>query len=215
MYFLCRHAQNSIQFHLIHLPFFPTSHFPNFISVSALAQQASFNQMNIEQELLQEHSKAQALRIAGFIDGDPEKFAELMGFYLNSGYRTTQRAAMAVSICTDRHPELIYPYLDKLITNLKKPAHDAIKRNTVRILQNIEIPERLWGEVWDLCYDFLTDGRQPVAVRAFSMTVLFNLVKKLPGLKNELKIAIEDQMPYGSAGIISRGGKILMKLEKL
>jgi len=32
------------------------------------------------------------------------------------------------------------------------------------------------------------------------MTVLLNIVKKEPDLKKELKILIEDQLPYASAG---------------
>jgi hypothetical protein len=45
------------------------------------------------------------------------------------------------------------------------------------------------------------------------MTVLANLAKKLPELKNELVPLIEDQMPFGSAGFISRGRKVLKELK--
>jgi hypothetical protein len=55
--------------------------------------------------------------------------------------------------------------------------------------------------------------KQPIAVRVFSMTVLCNLAGKLPELKNELIPLIEDQMPYGSAGFISRGRKVLKDLK--
>jgi hypothetical protein len=51
-------------------------------------------------------------------------------------------------------------------------------------------------------------------VKVFGMTVLANLCEKLPELKNELRIIIEDQMPYGSAGFKSRGSKILKKLQQ-
>jgi hypothetical protein len=47
------------------------------------------------------------------------------------------------------------------------------------------------------------------------MTVLFNIVKKYPELKDELKMSIEDQLPYGSAGFKSRGRRILKSLEKI
>jgi hypothetical protein len=47
------------------------------------------------------------------------------------------------------------------------------------------------------------------------MTVLLNIVKYVPELKEELKIIIEDQMPYASAGFQSRGKKTLKALEKI
>ena len=46
------------------------------------------------------------------------------------------------------------------------------------------------------------------------MTVLYNITLKIPELADELKIIIEDQMPYGSAGFKSRGKKILKGLQK-
>ena len=46
------------------------------------------------------------------------------------------------------------------------------------------------------------------------MTVLYNLSVNIPEIKNELKLLIEDLLPYGTAGIKSRGRKILAKLEK-
>jgi hypothetical protein len=47
------------------------------------------------------------------------------------------------------------------------------------------------------------------------MDVIFNIVKKFPELKEELKLAIEEQMPFGSAGYKSHGGKVLKALNKI
>jgi hypothetical protein len=93
-------------------------------------------------------------------------------------------------------------------------VHDAVKRNVVRLLQFIEIPKQLQGLTADICFRFFHNKREPIAVRVFSMTVLSNLAKKLPELKNELIPLIEDQLPYGSAGFISRGRKVLRELKK-
>ncbi|GHN02752.1 hypothetical protein WSM22_42410 [Cytophagales bacterium WSM2-2] len=57
------------------------------------------------------------------------------------------------------------------------------------------------------------DKKEPVAVRVFSMTVLGNLAVKVPELRNELIPLIEDQMPYVSAGFVSRGRKVLKQLK--
>lgn len=171
--------------------------------------------MDIKTELLREHSKEQAKRIAGYIGKDVERFDVLMSLFLDINYRITQRAAWVLSHCIDDQPNLILPYVEKIVLNLKDETPVAVVRNTVRVLQMVEIPEEHWGITADACFHLLASNSQPVAVKVFSMTVLANICLKVPELKHELKILIEDQMPYGSAGFKSRGKKVLKLLEKL
>ncbi len=168
--------------------------------------------MNLREEILREHSKAQTLKIVNYIGNDKERFAELMNLFLGNTYRVTQRAAWVVSNCAEAHPELIKPYLKRMLNYLSKPVHDAVKRNTIRTLQDIAIPKKLQGKATDICFQFLCSNDETIAVKVFSMTVLHNLSKEHPDLKNELRIAIEEQMPYASAGFKSRGKKILKAL---
>jgi hypothetical protein len=102
-----------------------------------------------------------------------------------------------------------------MILNLQKPVNDAVKRNTLRVLRYVEIPEDLMGIAADICFKYLLSGKEPVAVKVHAMDVLFNITRKFPELKEELKLAIEDQMPFGSAGFRSRGGKILKSLNNM
>jgi len=83
----------------------------------------------------------------------------------------------------------------------------------MRLLQFVEIPKRLQALTLETCFQFFLDKKEPIAVRVFSMTVLSKLARKLPDLKNELVPLIEDQMPYASAGFISRGRKVLKELK--
>lgn len=161
------------------------------------------------------HSKVQAVKIAMYVGEDKDRFKELMGLFLGDEYRITQRAAWPLGICAEEHPKLIIPYLNKLADNLKKDVPDAVKRNTVRIFQNVEIPEKLMGKITDICFDYLATPSEAIAVRAYAMTVLFNITKKQPELKKELKILLEDQLPYGSAGFLSRAKKVLKALDKI
>jgi hypothetical protein len=171
--------------------------------------------LDIKKELLKEHSKAQAVKISNYIGDDPEKFNQLITLFLADEYRVTQRAAWVVSHCADQYPKLIEPHLEQLILNLKNQVHVAVKRNTVRVLQDVEIPEELLGETADICFNLMQSGEETIAVKVFAMTVLGNICVKFPELKNELIPLIEDQMPYGSAGFKSRGKKILKNLTKL
>ncbi len=171
--------------------------------------------MNIKAALLAEHSKPQAIRIRNYIGSNTERFEELMQCFFSEEKRLCQRASWVLSHCAERYPHLIVPHLKAMIAQLKKPIHVTVKRNTVRILQLIHIPEDLQGELVNICFDFLLDPKEAIAVQAFSMTVLYNITLKEPELKEELRVVIEEIMPHGSAGIRSRGRKILKALTKL
>lgn len=171
--------------------------------------------MDIRESLLKEHSKAQTTRIVEYIGDDKERLAELMDLFLGTEYRITQRAAWVVGYVGEHHPSLMKPYLAPMINHLRKDVHDAVKRNILRVLQDIDVPEELMGELADTCFDFLSEAEEPVAIKVFSMTILYNMTLKEPDLKNELKILIEEQMPFATSGFQSRGRKVLKGLEKI
>lgn len=172
--------------------------------------------MDIRKQLLTTHSKENTTLIVNYIGSDPERCDELMKLFLYGHYRVIQRAAWVVGDLARARPELVMPYLPEMVENLKRPdIHVAARRNTVRFWQEIELPEDLWGEVAELCFDFLQSAEETVAVKVFSMTVLLNIVKKVPELKDELKYMVEDQLPYGTAGFKNRGAKVLKALEKI
>ena len=168
--------------------------------------------MDIKKELLEEYSKPQAMKISSYIGKDENRFGELMNLFFEDGYRITQRAAWVVSHCSDKYPELIGPYIEPMIMNLRNDIPVAVQRNTLRVLQEKEMPDGLIGDAADICFKLLESAKEPIAVKVFAMTLLANICKKVPELKNELRILIEDQLPYGSAGFKSRATKILKKL---
>ncbi len=170
--------------------------------------------MNLESEILKEHSKRQAIRIARWIGNDKVRFRQLMQLFLRGENRVTQRAAWIVNICADSNPSLIRPYLEKVILRMQEPGvHDAVRRNVVRILQFIEIPPKLMGRVATLCFEYLYSPKAPIAVKAFSMTVLANIAKQEPDLKREVRMAIEHQPPDSSTGLCARARHVLKSLE--
>ncbi len=172
--------------------------------------------MNLKETLLQEHSKAQCLLVVNWVGNDQKRFNELFNLFLANEYRVTQRAAWPVSYCVIAHPSLINKHWKTIVLNLKKPeTHDAVKRNSVRFLQNIETPEKYHGDIMNICFSFLESPKEALAVKVFSMTVLWNLSKLYPEIKTELKFLIEEQIPTQSAGFKSRGKKILKELKKL
>ena len=170
--------------------------------------------MNVREELLKEHSKAQCTKIVLWVSNNQQRFDELFCLFLKAEYRVVQRAAWPVSYCVIAEPALIRKHWKKLVDNLKKTnLHTAVKRNSVRMLQHLEIPIKYQGDVMHICFNYLQSPKEAVAIKAFSMTVLGNLVKKYPEIKNELKYVIEEQFADQTAGFRSRGKKILKAIE--
>jgi hypothetical protein len=161
--------------------------------------------VDIRQSLLAEHSKPQTMRIVEFIGADEKRFAELMKIFFAGEYRLTQRAAWPLNYCAEQHPELIQPYLPKLLNCLNRDdVHDAVKRNIVRLLQFIEIPEKSHAKVYSLCIDLLDNPNEAVAVRVFAMTVAARIAKSEPVLMNELRLIVRQHLPHSTAAFQKR-----------
>ena len=171
--------------------------------------------MKLREEILKEHSKLHALKIADYACSSPARFTELMRCFLDDEYRLAQRAAWSVSWAARKKPEMIRPHIKDLVAVLRKDnVHDAVKRNAVRVLQEIEIPESFHGEVMNACFQFLENPATPVAIKAFSLTTLFNLSKSYPEITGELKLIIDEIFEHQTAAFKSRAKKILKHIDK-
>ncbi|HTQ29148.1 MAG TPA: hypothetical protein VMI35_13510 [Puia sp.] len=165
--------------------------------------------MNLRDALLEEHSKKQCDRIVRYIGDDPTKFDALMQLFFQDEYRITQRAAWPMSYCVKQYPELVCPYIGKLLNNLQKPRlHDAVKRNTVRLFQGIKIPRKFHGKLMTTCFDFIQSNETAVAIKAFSLSILGNLSKQYPEILPELNTIIKERWDLETAAFRSRARKI-------
>lgn len=175
--------------------------------------------MNIYNQLETSHSKENSLKIISFIGKDENKFSELMDcfFMETKDYRVPQRAAHVVSLIFDKNPQLIQPYVLQLIKFLYNPElKNSLKRNILRNLQFCEIPQEEMGKLYDRIFQLLTNPNEDIAIRAFAMTVLYQITRFYPELKPELKSTIEFilEEPGCSPGVRSRGRKVLSDLQK-
>ena len=166
--------------------------------------------MNIRQALQAEHSKPQTMKIVTYIGADKNRFAELMKIFFAGEYRLTQRAAWSLNYCAEQQPDLIQPYLPKLLDCLSRDdVHTAVKRNIVRLLQFVEIPKKLHAKTYSLCLDLVDDPDEPVAVRVFAMTVAARIAKSEPALMNELNLIIRQHLLHTTAAFQKRAREIL------
>lgn len=154
-------------------------------------------------------------RIIAYIGKDKDRFATLMRLFFTADNRIAQRAAWPMSFCVRDHPELIAPYYKQLLDNLdRKDIHAAVVRNTIRLLQDVDIPKKFHGRVMNKCFDLVQSPESPIAVKAFSLTVLSNLSADYPEIAGELKLVIEDQWDEATPAFRSRAKRVLKKMER-
>lgn len=171
--------------------------------------------MDIKATLKEEHSRQQSFKVVHYIGSNVNRFDELLELMLGIDKVLAQRAAWVFKFVIQEQPSLLERRLKDVVTNLTKEIHIGVKRNTLRVLEEVDIPEDLMGIVATVCFDTLANHQGTIACKAHSMTILYNLCLKEPDLSDELRILIEEQLPYGSAGFKSRGNRILKKLRKL
>lgn len=171
--------------------------------------------MDLRSAILAKHSKANTLLITNWIGDSADRFDQLMELFIHEEYRIVQRAAWVMSHCIEKHPQLILPHLESLLSAMEAAKHDAVLRNGLKILAEIDLTEDLMGRAATLAFDLLAHPKSPVAIKVHSMQLLANICQVEPDLAGELRILIEDQWEEGTAGFKSRGKKILLALDKL
>jgi hypothetical protein len=170
---------------------------------------------NLREQILKEHSKAQCTVIVNWVGANQQRFDELFNLFLTDEYRVVQRAAWPVSYCVIAYPNFITKHWSSLIKNLQKPnLHNAVKRNSIRLLQDINIPKKYQGQIMDICFSYVESPVEAVAVKAFSLTVLGNLAKQYPEIIPEIKLLIEEQLGRQTAAFKSRAKMFLKEVGK-
>jgi hypothetical protein len=171
--------------------------------------------MILEEEILKKHSKLQCQRIVYWVGDSQKRFDGLFNILMQKESILTQRAAWPVSYCVEAHPEFIQNKFERLIKKLNTPVlHDAIKRDCIRMLRFVFIPEKYRGEIMDLCFRYLEAPKEKVAIKVFSLYVLANLAKLYPEISGEIRLLIEDQLPNQSGGFTSAAKKVFKQLKQ-
>lgn len=173
--------------------------------------------MNLQEQILKEHSRNNTILIANWIGNDKNRFKELMQLFFHGEPKVVQRAAWVVSYCFENCAELVQPYLPEMADYCHTPGiHDAVKRNVTRIIAHLNIPEKLEEPLMNLCFELLINPKETVAVRCWCMDILMALSKPYPEIKNELQHIIEDALEHQeiTPGFKSKSKRVLLTLKK-
>ena len=185
-----------------------------YFAITLVPTDLSVATMILEIALLERHSKEQTQKISDWVTAGDERMAQLMYFFANDSGKLSQRAAWVMSTVAEVAPNLVQPYLPQLLDKLKESnIHDAIKRHVLRAAQYLEIETALHEPVLHHCFEYLSNPKEALAIRAFALITVARLASHYPELKHELKIIIEDAMLHEpAASFKSKAAKVLKQL---
>jgi len=149
---------------------------------------------------------------------NPAIFIKLFQYSNSSDKKLAFRASWTLTKVCDRFPDLIYPYLNQIVESLNTIDNESTLRSFLRILSLTDldkIDNRQHGLLADFCFGTLNSGFSAIAVKAYSMEILYKLSLIYPELTNELSTSIRILMEDGSAGITARGSMIMKKLAEI
>jgi len=149
------------------------------------------------------------------ISSNPEYFNMLMDIALYDKGKNSWRAAWIADKIQENDPQLILPFIDRMINQLKIEEHHGKKRHFLKLISINPVDEKHFGFLFDFCMNVLTSAKEPPANRVHSMQILYNLTEHEADLKPEILAVIEHEMEYHSTpGILSRGSKLVRKLKQ-
>jgi 8-oxo-dGTP diphosphatase len=145
----------------------------------------------------------------------PAIFTKLFEYSCSAEKKLAFRASWTLTKVCDKYPEIIYPYLSQIVDKLRKIDNDSTLRSFLRILSLSDLTKlngHQQGLLADFCFNSMNSGFSAIAVKAYSMEILYRLTIIYPELANELATSIRLHMENGSAGITARGRLVLKKL---
>jgi len=143
----------------------------------------------------------------------PENLDLLMNIAMNDQLDKSWRAMYLAEMVHEKHPELILPFLPAMTEFLLTTQNASKKRHLLKLISLHDIPEEKLAILLNYCIEVFTNANEPIAVRVHAMQILYNIAQEEPDFAGELISLIETEIEYrGTAGIASRGGKLLKKL---
>jgi hypothetical protein len=152
---------------------------------------------------------------ASMVYEDPTLIQPLLEVSWSDEYPWCQRASRVLWICSLQDPQLLQPHVSKIINRMGLQKSESVRRNFLKLFYDTDfkLSERDHSLLLDLCYDYL-NGPFSIAVRVYSMDVLYKLTREIPEIQRELYAIIENELPESSAGYKSHGIKIMKKIER-
>jgi 8-oxo-dGTP diphosphatase len=143
-------------------------------------------------------------------------FLKLLEYSYSQDQKLAFHASWTLTKVCDKYPEIIIPYLPQITETLYKIGNESTLRSFLRIISLSDLnmlSQHHHGLLTELCFNKLNSGFSAIAIKAYSMEILYRMYRIYPDLAGELSVSIRNTMDTESAGLISKGRTILKKLD--
>ena len=154
-------------------------------------------------------------RIAFSAADDPQIILNLIKYSFSDDKKLAFRSSWTLTKVCDIFPEMMHPHLNRLSESLPKITNESVLRSFLRIISLSDLNKigvKYHGIIADFCFQSLRAGFSAIAIRAYTMEILYRLTAIYPELKNELLATINMLQDESSAGIIAKRKEIIKKL---
>lgn len=144
-----------------------------------------------------------------------EILRKLLEYSFSKDKKLAFRASWALSKVYDKYPGLTHADLQLMIGSLESIDNESVQRSFLRMISMSDlnsVDRKQQGILADHCFKMLNSGFSAIAIKAYSMEIIYKLAIIYPELANELSSTISMLQGEGSAGILARGHIILKKL---
>lgn len=177
-----------------------------------------------KEELIQQISatigKKKVLELRATLRDNDFAIKDLIDLTFHPNQQIGFRASWILENLISEEPERILPALNYFIQKFPEVTNQSCKRHYTKILMQLTSPKvkddlqkaMHWlnlEAVAEACFDWLIDPVTPIAVKAFCCEILYQLREHYTWINEELAEQVRFIMINGSAGIQSKGRKIL------
>jgi len=144
-----------------------------------------------------------------------EILRKLLEYSFSEDKKLAFRASWTLSKVYDKYPDMIGSDLQVMIGSLECLDNESVQRSFLRMISMSDLKslsQKQHGILADHCFKMLKSGFSAIAIKAYSMEIIFKLALIYPELANELSATINILQGEGSPGIIARGHIILKRL---
>lgn len=141
----------------------------------------------LEEKLLSSYKE----EMIAFLNTHPDVFEEAIELAVSEKQPFSWRSAWLLWSCMEYNDSRFKKYLKRIVSSIegKKDGH---QRELIKILLNMELPEKYEGEVFKVCMDLWEEIGKTPSIRITALKYIIKAAKKYPELKNELFFLTQD-----------------------
>jgi 8-oxo-dGTP diphosphatase len=200
----------------------------NYLKELPLKEELSVNSAGSDENIMEDKElKSMVIDIMGRKNAEwvatsaidnPAIFKKLLEYSYSDDKKLAFHASWILTKVCDKYPEIVDPFLPEIVEMLGRLDNESAQRSLLRIISLSDINKigtKYHGLLADHCFLELKSGFSAIAIKAYSMDILYKLALIYPELANELYATINLLREDGSAGIVARGRIVLKKLAEI